>query len=47
MEAGGVAEYHNLVVTSQYLNAKKSNMSEENFQKLIENEKKVLEEAAE
>ena len=47
MEEGGVTEYHNLVVTSQYLNAKKSNMSEENFQKLIENEKKVLEEAAE
>ena len=39
VENGGVTEYDNLVVTSKYLNEKKSNMSPDAFQKLVEREK--------
>jgi len=45
VDNGGVTEYDNLVITSRYLNGKKSNMSPEAFEKLVEKESnsKVLE----
>ena len=44
VDNGGVTEYYNLVITSRYLNSKKSNMSPDAFLKLV-SKQKVLEDA--